>query len=132
MRINIYTLVDITKTDARRNENQKLFSQQSNFNTVQQTASLRSNLIFRGLEQKTGGIAQYKFGSLFKGKQKYWLVSFDTERDTALITHDMLETDFDFIPVVVGLNESVQIIEPIFRTQDLEHKNIVFEIIDNA
>lgn len=129
MRFKIITLIDITKTDARRNADDKLYSQQSNYNTVVQTASLKANVIPEKIEYKNGSINSIGFGSKYKNKQKYWELTFDNEYYNSLTLDDLLE-DFNFVPIVVNLNETVEVENPTFLTKDEKNKNIVFVLID--
>ena len=130
MRTQILTLIDVTQTNARRDGDEKEYSQQANFNTLCQTASLRANLIPIKVESKYGGIATIGFGSDYKGKHKYWIVTLDDERETP-ITQDMFADDFDMIPVITGLEESAKFKEGAIFTRDDEKKNIVFRNIDS-
>jgi hypothetical protein len=127
MRTTILTLIDITKTDAKRDGDQKAYSQQSNFNTLLQTASLRANLVPIKTEQRLGMTSQLGFGSKVKGKQRYWAIVFDDERDTE-ITQEMFQEDFDLVPVITGLGESVKFEDSVFYAKDEVNKNIVFKI----
>jgi len=127
MRTKILTLIDITQTNAKRDGDEKEYSQQSNFNTLLQTASLRANLVPIKIEQKLGMTSQLGFGSKVKGKQRYWSVLFDDERDTE-ITQEMFQDDFDLVPVITGLGESVKFEDSVFYAKDEVNKNIVFNI----
>ena len=40
----------------------------------------------------------------------------------------MLLDDFDLIPIITGLNETIDINEPILRTKNKKTTNIVFEV----
>jgi len=128
MRIEIYTLVDITKTDARRNDDIKLFSQQSNYNTLLQTATLRTNLALIKNESKQGGVTNIGFGEKFKGKHNYWIAIFELER-MGTVSESMLIEDFDLVPIISGLDASATFNEDVFVTSDSVDKNIVFRIV---
>lgn len=131
MKIQITTLIDITQTNIRNKfEDKKQFHQQSNYNSVVQTASLKANVIPTSCEQKEGGITTFNFGTLFKNRQKYWIITFDNEYDDS-ITEEILLNDFDLVPIILNLNETAKITEPVFRTKDSQHKNIVFKILPN-
>lgn len=130
MRTQILTLIDVTNTNARRgDDNQKEYAQQSNLNTLIQTASLRANLTPTKIELKHGGISTLGFGVNFKGKQKYWIITFEDERDTP-ITTDMFKEDFDLVPVTLGLDETAEIDQAVMLTKDSRKKNITFRHID--
>lgn len=129
MQFKIHTVVDITETNAKRSDDKKLFSQQTNYNTVIQTIGLRVNLnpmYVKSLVDKVDGIG---FGNSIKGKQRYWEFCFEVEYEGAL-NLDMLINDFDLIPVITGLDETVHNHNKIFRTTCPNDCNIVFEIID--
>ena len=130
MRTQIITLIDVTQTNARRDGDEKEYSQQSNFNTLCQTASLRANLVPIKVESKFGGIATIGFGNDYKGKHRYWVVTFDDERDTP-ITQEMFADDFDMIPMVLDLDETLKIDEGALYTKDEDKLNIVFKNIDS-
>ena len=130
MRTQILTLIDVTNTNARRNDDdQKEYAQQSNLNSVIQTASLRANLTPTKIEKKHGGISTLNFGVNFKGKQKYWIITFEDERDTP-ITEEMFKEDFDLVPITLGLDETAEMEKPVILTKDSRRKNIAFRFID--
>jgi hypothetical protein len=130
MRTQILTLIDVTNTNARRgDDNQKEYAQQSNLNSVIQTASLRANLTPTKIEKKQGGISTLNFGVNFKGKQKYWIITFEDERETP-ITEEMFKDDFDLVPITLGLDETAEIENPVILTKDSRRKNIAFRFID--
>ena len=129
MRTQIYTLIDITNTNAKRDGDEIEYAQQSNFNTILQTASLRANLMPIDVQAKHGMISQLGFGDNVKGKQRYWIATFDDERDT-LISNEMFQDDFDMVPIITGLNESVKQEDGVLYAKDPEKRNIVFKIND--
>ena len=130
MRTQILTLIDVTQTNARRDGDEKEYSQQSNFNSLCQTAMLRSNLVPIKTETKFGGIATIGFGNDYKGKHRYWIVTFDDEREVP-ITQEMFAEDFDLIPMIVNLEETAKMEDPAFYTKDEDKINIVFKNIDS-
>jgi len=127
MRIEIITLIDVTLTNEKRDGDQKKFKQQSNYNTLIQCASLRTNLVPIALERKNGSIGKLNFGSLYKNKQNYWIATFDTERESFIISKEMLCDDFNLVPILSGLDETIQLEQSIFRT-DTQFKNVTFKI----
>ena len=130
MRTQILTLIDVTNTNARRNDDdQKEYAQQSNLNTLIQTASLRANLTPTKIELKHGGISTLGFGVNFKGKQKYWIITVEDERETP-ITEEMFKDDFDLVPITLGLDETAEMEKPVILTKDSRRKNIAFRFID--
>jgi hypothetical protein len=130
MKFRIETLIDITETQAKRSEgDQFAYRQESNFQTVLQTIGLRVNLLYeKSPEIKELALGKMGFGDKYKGKQKFWTFDFVVEHEHAL-TLDMLATDFDLIPIIIGLNETVAIDKALFRTTPQE-RNIIFSIVD--
>jgi hypothetical protein len=127
MRFKLYTTVDITETNAKRQEDRKLYSQQTNYNTVLQTIGLRVNLVPVYVKDFVDDISKIGFGNTIKGKQRYWEFCFEVEYEGAL-TLDMLNNDFDLIPVIAELDETVHNHNKIFRTKCPNECNVVFKI----
>ena len=127
MRFKLYTTVDITETNAKRQEDRKLYSQQTNYNTVLQTIGLRVNLVPVFVKSRVGDVSNLGFGDTIKGKQRYWEFCFAVEYEGAL-SIDMMENDFDLIPVITGLDETVHNHNKIFRTTCPNDRNITFKI----
>ena len=127
MQFKIYTTVDITETNAKRQEDRKKYQQQTNFNTVLQTIGLRVNLNPIYTEVHLGSVSKLGFGKNIIGKQRYWEFCFEVEYEDALNV-DMMEQDFDIIPVITELDETVHNHNKIFRTTCPNDRNIVFEI----
>lgn len=127
MRFKISTLVDITETNKRKDDNLKEYSQQINFNTVLQTIGLRVNLVPVSVHSSIIGLKT--FGKTYKGsKHRVWDFIFDVEYEGALDL-TMLSSDFDLIPVVTDLDETAQNYNKIFRTTCPNECNITFEIV---
>lgn len=127
-----YTLIDITKTDVLTSElsNTKARNQQRNWETVNQILSLRAQLLqFDYVNQFTANLARYSFGINFKGKHKIWQFSFAVEREDIFnIQQDRygkLKDDFSVTPVILGLNETIQLDIPLFFASG-PNKNIYF------
>ena len=129
MRFRLLTTVDITETNARRSDDKKEYSQQTNLNTVIQTIGLRVNLepVFTNLH--VDDVNKLGFGKLISGKQRYWEFVFDVPFEAALSV-DMMESDFDLIPVITELDETVYNHNKIFRTTCPNERNITFEIVE--
>ena len=127
MKVILTTLVDITETKARRGDDKFKLSQQANYMTMVQTAGLRINHNPILLEDKTSKVDNLGFGTAFKGQQRYWIFKFDFETEAGL-NQQLLENDFDLVPVLSGLNETVNFKNSVFRTTDKQQKNIIFEL----
>lgn len=130
MRFKLYTVVDITETNARRSDDKKLYSQQTNLNTVMQTIGLRVNLNPVYTKSHVDNVDKFGFGKSVTGKQRYWEFCFEIEYESAL-TLEMMNSDFDLIPVITDLDETVHNHNKIFRTTCPNDRNIVFEISES-
>ena len=130
MKFKIDTLIDITETNVRRQDNDKFaYKQQANFQTLLQTIGLRCNINYD--KSPTFGelnIAKLLFSDKYIGKQKMWTFCFEVEYQEAL-NIDMLNKDFDLIPIITGLEETINLNKALFRTTDKE-RNILFSIVD--
>ena len=92
---------------------------------------MRINPIFDCSPVKvTRALEPEEFGSEYKEKEyNVWEFKFQSERDEAL-TPEMLREDFDLIPVIKGLEESIINNSDAFRTTGMA-QNIVFMYADN-
>ena len=121
-----YTLVDITNTGVTKftPESQRERDQQRNWETVAQILGMRTQLFrIAQTDVKTQNVKTYKFGNSYTGKHKIWSFEFDVEFENAVPI-----TDFDQVPVVVGLNETANLITPLFYTDGI-NKNIYFDLV---
>jgi len=126
MRFIIDTVVDVTETNARRGQADKLsLDQQANYNTLLQTIGLRCNAEPISLTATIKDVSKLGFGDAIKGKQRVWTFEFNNPYEGAL-TVDMLNDDFDLIPIINNLNETANINNSIFCTQNPNDRNIVF------
>lgn len=127
MKIDIITLVDITQTGARKGSDKKSVNQQANYMTLFQTASLRVNVIPTSITKNNADIKGLGFGSEYKGTHNYWILTL--EHDVPMgVTHELLLEDFDLVPFITGLDETVQIKSPVFRTKDKKLTNVIFSV----
>ena len=130
MRFIIHTVVDITETNARRGQADKLsLDQQANYNTLLQTIGLRVNADPIELSQSIKDVSELGFGDAIKGKQRVWTFEFDNPYEGALSV-DTLNDDFDLVPVITNLNETASIHNSIFCTKHPNDCNIIFTQID--
>ena len=130
MRFKLYTLVDITETGARRGEDPKQYRQQQNFLTVMQTIGMRVNPTYVKSPKVIKDLpSKYNLGSQYKNKQNIWEYTFDIDYEGALDI-DTLKNDFDLIPVITELDDTVKFEKAQFITKDLNINNIVFELDD--
>lgn len=126
MRFRIRTLVDITHTRIRRRHD-KESAQQDNYDTVAQTIGLRvnpENINVYSKHEEAAGL-----GSRYQGNQQVWYFDFTPNIEDA-ITLDMLIDDFNLIPFITELDETVEFTENYFLTKDRKTTNISFEQIE--
>ena len=129
-KFRITTLVDITETGARRGEDPLAYRQQQNFLTVLQTIGLRTNIEYTSGPRCITAIPQEKeLGSDYKGEQTIWEFDFDSPAPDAL-TVDMLNSDFNLIPIITDLAETAKFKNPIFITQKPKITNTKFVLLD--
>lgn len=130
MKFRLHTLIDITETGTRRHDEDKFaYKQEANFQTVLQTIGLRVNIEYDNrpsIEELS--IAKLGFGDKYKGKQNVWTFDFYTEYEGGLDI-DMLYNDFNLVPIITGLNETIKFEQALFRTTP-EERNIIFSIIE--
>jgi hypothetical protein len=126
--MKVYSLIDITETKKHRNNSQDSFqiSQQANFMTFAQTLMLRRNILFDPPICTEMDIKGFGFGADYTGKHKVWETELKVDEGQYLPdTKDFVE-DFDLVPVIDGLNETIQINNNVFRTKT-KAKNIIFK-----
>ena len=126
MIFKLTTVVDITQTNARRGDDQKLANQQANYNTLYQTIGLRVNIDIISVESNLIDVTGLGFGSNIKGKHKVWSFFFNNEYEGAL-SLEMLISDFNFVPVIGELDNTYN--SNLFNTTCSKDTNIVFEMI---
>ena len=130
MKFEVFTLVDITETKARRGEDPKEVKQQQNYMTFIQTLGLRIN--FRDITSPKvikDDVKNYEFGSKFTGKQNVWRIAFDPEREDSILLEHLIN-DFDIVPIISNLDETVDLKTNAFRSSKSEETNIIFRIND--
>ncbi len=120
----LFTVVDITETGARRGDPKLLEHQQQNYLTVMNTIGLRANPTI--IKSPYLVDEKIKFG---KGilANKIWRMVFDIEYGIHSV--DMLKLDFELVPFIKELTEDAVLGDPIFRT-GVSSSNIVFREID--
>jgi len=129
MKFQVSTLVDITETGARKGTSDKFsYNQQQNFQTLIQTIGLRANLEYVNPPSVTVKTAS-QFGKDYKGEQKVWQFEFEVAYEQATSVQ-ALQEDFDLVPFIDNLDETVNFTSSVFRTGDAKQKNIIFKHID--
>jgi hypothetical protein len=130
MRFIIHTLVDITETGSRRGDDPKQYRQQQNFLTVMQTIGMRVNPTYITSPEIVEDIpSKYNLGTKYKNKQNIWQYEFDIEYTDALDI-DTLKNDFNLIPIITGLDETVSFENDVFITKNPSINNIFFDLYD--
>ena len=129
MNFEIATLIDITQTNQTkfRSDDRQAINQQANWNTFLQVIGLRSNPYFDSAPSCNEGIdiSNSEFGSDYTGKQKVWYFKFSIEQEGALSV-DFLKDDFDLVPVIPNLTETIKLKPSVFHTSDIELINIQY------
>lgn len=125
MLYTIYTTVDITNTGQYRAEPGMEANRwkEQNFQTVLQTLGIRANIMFKK-KPEVMSIAGNIVGFNTRNIIKVWAFSFETERDYPLL--DFLSEDFDGVPFISGLDESMEQNYDVFVTEG-PARNIVFQ-----
>ena len=126
MMFELYTLVDISETKARRGEDSFKFSQQQNFLTMLNTIGLRANPTIVRSPYVVDNFP--KFGTNYKDAKHAWRFVFDIEYGAHSI--DLLQEDFRLIPFINNLNEDCVFDIAVFETKNSKTKNIVFKELD--
>ncbi len=125
----VITLVDITRTNASKNETDPVkVKQQANFNSLIQAINLRSNIeSFSDPEFKKG-----RLPSPLSGKANHWIAEFEVEREDVFSNGidpvGLLVEDVNGVPIVPDLKSSVDLDPPMFVTKG-EKANIWFSIM---
>jgi len=129
MKFELHTLVDITETNARFNKNSKDWQQQQNYMTCLQTIGLRVNPVIDKLSYEQKDIKGLGFGKKYKDVQQIWTLKFHIEYENATDI-DKLTTDFNLVPIITGLNETIDFKNKSFITDNKDHTNIIFNYVD--
>lgn len=127
-----YTLIDVTKTDITKYspELERMRNKQRNWETVVQVLGLRSQIMnARQLKTETVDLGIHEFGSDYSGKQRVWTFDFEVEFENLYLKdkdpYGVLKNDFSHTPIISGLDETINLITPIFHTNG-PSKNIYF------
>ena len=125
MRFKLITLIDITRTDARRGNDVYEQNQQQNYLTALQTISLRANPIIGSYpSMKHTSVDKLGFGEIFRGKQRVWQLVFSFESDSHAV--EWLREDFDIVPIITNLDESIKTDARVFVTGGSPVRNTIF------
>ena len=129
MKFRALSLLDITKTGVSRHkevDDQKRVAQFANYMTVENCLQLRSNIkILAGPKSKKMDISNLKFGDNYRGEQMVWEFTFEPEIPEA-ISVKTLNEDFNLIPMLTGLDETIKISNGVYITDDEDYTNLLF------
>ena len=133
MKVTIRTLVDITETRKHKHNevDKQLILQQANFASFFNCLSMRFNPYYEVSplcsEQDVTGV----FGTDYTGTHKVWDFEFEVETAVAGVDIITLKDDFDLVPVVAGLTESINTNNKAFLTKNKKKCNIIFILPEN-
>jgi hypothetical protein len=134
MEYKLITLVDITATGQYRQEQgrQKELNQQQNFDTILQTLGLRGNVYYTVKPKVIEATGKSQGFSTTKNV-KMWIFEWQMEIDHLFEKNNdpiyWLKHDFNLIPIIPNLDESIVLKRPMFST-DGSDANIIFSWTD--
>jgi hypothetical protein len=113
----VISLVDITCSGASRYDTDKIkIGQQSNFNSLVQAIGIRANVEWNQIPKKQDG----RFPDPIEGAGTYWTWEFITERNQIFFKGNdpvgLLLDDLHNVPIINGLNNTVDINPSVFQT----------------
>jgi hypothetical protein len=113
---HLTTLIDITRTDERRNDKFLMRSQQSNFDSLIQGIGLRANVFWNIDPIKDEGKIPYS-----DGKATFWSWTFMAEQQDVFLKGEdpvgLLLDDLNHIPVITGLEDTANFKKDAFITR---------------
>jgi hypothetical protein len=134
--IEIKTLVDITNTEVRRNNQGSPIeaNQYKNWITLKQCVELRSLIDYdHNPTVETVDVTGMGFGSEFKGKHQVWTFKFRPDRAGAFSLDDeptgLLSESLHQVPVIKNLTETINTDRAVFDLKDKKFKNTTIKII---
>ena len=122
----IQTQVDITRTRPQRDDPDEIKqSQQANFNSLRQAIELRANISDDTNPVRKEG----KFPDGLKGSGVWWEYTFTVEREMVYDREGdpvaLLREDLNGVPIISGLNNSVEFDLNVFNTRGEKINTIV-------
>ena len=128
--LKVYTLIDITETKSYRSADQKLNHQQANFMTFLQTLMLTMNFFYDKaptlIECDEKKLKELGFGTDYKGSHNVWCLEARVDEGRQVPDIETLQNDFDLVPVIPNLNETILINNNVFRAKNKKARNITF------
>lgn len=128
-RYRITTLIDITRTDAKKSDlSDHKKQQQANFDSLRQSIEMRSIVSWHRDPNRQDG----RLPTPMEGRATHWIWEFETERDDLFLHQGdpvaLLKTDLQGVPVISGLDETVELAPSAVQTQG-NNINTVVEIV---
>tara|TARA_R110000803_G_scaffold31918_2_gene70690 strand:- start:388 stop:813 length:426 start_codon:yes stop_codon:yes gene_type:complete len=130
-----YTLVDITYTGVIRPGSDGIAklkrNQQRNYETLLQIIGLRAQpmLFEKPYCYVRTSLGNFAFGSMYSENHNVWVLKFSVEHPGVFADgvnpFGLLLSDLSQVPVIAGLNETIDIAVPVFSTS-LDFKNTYF------
>jgi hypothetical protein len=136
MKLAVYSLIDITDTGIRTDyaDKIKLRNQQRNWETAYQIVGLHNevNIIVSPLTPKMVIVDHHDFGEFYSEQHRCWKFIFQFQFPHKVSTDTevfrTLAADFNRVPVITGLDETITLPDPVFRTSG-PLKNTYFKIL---
>jgi hypothetical protein len=131
MKFELETLIDITETRAKFDKNNPDWHRQQNFITIISTLGLRVNPVVEKspVIEEVASLSGKGFGSRYKGNNCIWKLEFIIDQEDAHSV-EMMINDFNLVPVITNLSETVNLKSSVFDTMSKTDKNIIFKHID--
>ena len=130
-RFTVHTLIDITETKKYRHAHDDSVGkyQQQNFLSLIQTIGMRANPLYIASPVILDRImSECNFGHTFIDTNKVWSFSFSIEYDDAFSdgvdTIGLLVKDLHFVPIIAGLDETAELVYPVFNTRSDLDRNV--------
>lgn len=134
--IEIQTLVDITNTNVRRNNQgtPQQLDQFRNWTTLLQCIGMRAILHYdNDPVVQTVDVKGMGFGSEYTGKHRVWKFQFRPDQAAAFADKNsatgLLEQDLDRVPVILNLTETINTKHAVFEINDKIFKNTVIKAL---
>jgi hypothetical protein len=127
----VLTLVDVSETKQFRREpgKERQYQQHQNFVMLLQSIGLRANPMFsRSPVCEQQSLKDLNFGSYYRGLHNVWTFNFSIEYDGAFADalgrqEGLLVEDLHFVPVITGLDETIEFPLAVFDTQSNDYRN---------
>ena len=134
-RYSVYTLIDVTSTNVLSNNSSEIRgrNQQRNWETAQQIIGLRTQATIVAVPASPRMVYMdaHHFGAYYTGQHQCWKFIFEVEQQDVFGGIDdpvkLLRIDFDSVPIIKNLEETVDLPDAMFYTEGLL-KNTYFKV----